>query len=84
VEFYRRVLLHRLGDVGVQVERGADGRVSKTLLRHFGMHASEQKLSGVRMPQIMARNVFKVADKVGELVRQATRLVRLAIGAGAN
>ena len=59
--------------------------MSKALLRHFGMHASEQELSGVK-PQIMEWTAerFKAADKVCELVRQATGLVRVAIGAGAN
>jgi hypothetical protein len=51
------------------------------------MYASEQELSGVRVPQIMeadARNVLKAADKARELVRQNTGLVRVAVGAGAN
>src|SRR6516162_2321953 len=81
----RGVLLHGRGDVRIKVEGYADRRMPEPFLRHLGMHASEQELGRVAVPEIMeshARHVFRAADKASELVCQAARLHWLAIGAG--
>src|SRR6266487_5225637 len=71
----------------IQVERDADRRVSETLRGDLRMHAISQELGRVRVAQIMesdARQFFQPPHEASELVSQAQRLVRLAVGAGAH
>jgi hypothetical protein len=53
VETRCRIALHGLGDVRIEVKRGADRGVAQALLRDFWMHSGEQQLGGVSMSQIM-------------------------------
>lgn len=50
-ELFDGVLLHRRGDVAVDVHRCGDGGVPQPLLDHFGVSAPFQKLGGVGMAQ---------------------------------
>ena len=53
VQLRGRVLLHRLRDMGVQVECHPYRGMPETLLRNFRMHANRQKLSRVTVSQIV-------------------------------
>ena len=53
VELRGSILLHRLRDMGVQVECHPYRGVPKTLLRNFRMHASREKLGRVTVSQIV-------------------------------
>ena len=68
------VALHVLRDVRVQVQGRCNRRVPQTLLGDLRMHAGEQELGRVAMPQVMeahARQVSHSGDKARELMRQA-------------
>jgi hypothetical protein len=84
VDTGRGVLLHRLRDMTVKIERGRDRRVPEPFLRDFRMNTGEQELHRVTVPQIMKADPREVGAKPGEeagkFVCQALRLQRLAIG----
>ena len=85
VETGRRIALHGVRDVRVQVKGGRDRGVAKPLLCDLGMHSGAQELGSVAVAQIVKADGRKVLDagyQPLELVRQALRLERLSIRAG--
>jgi hypothetical protein len=42
VETSGGIFLHRLGNMRIEIECGADGRMAEPFLCHLGVHASEQ------------------------------------------
>src|SRR5712691_2256727 len=77
-----RVLLHRTGDVRVEIQRRCYRRMAEALLRDLGVLVGEQQKRCVRVPQIMeanAREVAEAAQEAPELVCEAVGLERLAV-----
>src|SRR5690348_5648479 len=61
--------------------------MAESLLCDFWVHAGKQKLRRVRMPQIVEthpRHPFHAVDETSELVGEAPRLHRQAVGPSAD
>src|SRR5262249_45146863 len=72
VETRCRIALHGVGNVRIEIERGANRRVAQAFLRDFWMHAGEQQLGGVSVSQIMKTYTWQILhppDEIGKFVR---------------
>lgn len=67
----------------IKIERGGDRGVPQALLNDLWMHTGSQQLRGVAMSQIVKPDPGEVLDpryQASELMRQALRLQRFAVG----
>ena len=83
----RSVGLHSVGDVGIQVHRRSDGRVTKALLGDPWGHAVGEQLGGMGVPYVVEAHlrqvVYPVSQK-GELMSDTAWLQGFTIGAAAR
>jgi hypothetical protein len=86
VELGRGFLLHRLGDVTVEVHRRSNCRMAEPFLYDLRMHPEREQLGCRTVAQVVKSDTRQVdpAHQYREFMRQTTRLQRLAIGSCTN
>src|SRR6266550_5040223 len=89
IDLRRGILLHRGGDVAIQVQGQRNGGVPEALLRNARMNTGHQELGSVRVAQIMKPKCRQVvhgalADEFEKHVAEPERCRWLAVRARAN
>jgi hypothetical protein len=82
-----RVALHGVRHMAIQVERDPDRCVAEALAGDLGMHPARQQLRRVGVAKIVKtdpRQILHPGHEAGELIREAERLVGLAIRSAAD